>query len=266
MSEILENWRRGLGFPGVLVIDGHTHIQQYLPDKHFRTPEEAAEEAVAEMDANGVDADCVLSGGYMENGADYRQGNDFLLATCRRAPDRLIPFILLNPADRKPNVLAELERMWGEGVHAIKLINSYEGYPGDGPTLMAVYEFAQEHNMLVLNHHWSEAELRRISAAFPELIMIRAHGGASALSAELANVYDNIWALWPLGVIESGCKEHRPEKILFGSDAGWNDVSVGLGLVLYADIPDEHKRLILGLNMARLLDRVGALPKGLAQA
>jgi hypothetical protein len=42
-----------------------------------------------------------------------------------------------------------------------------------------------------------------------------------------------------------------------------NDPSVGLGMVVYAAIPDDQKRAILGLNMARLLDRAGALPTGL---
>ena len=266
MSAILENWRRGLGLPGTLVIDGHTHILQFLPDMRFRTPEEAAEEAVSQMDAYGMDAGCVMSGGYMENGADYRQGNDFLLAAWRCAPERLIPFAHVNPVDRQETVLAELERVEGVGVRCIKLLNSYQGYPGDGPTLMAVYEFAQKHNMLILNHHWSEEELRKVSAAFPEVDLMRGHGGASALSAELPNVYDNIWGLFPLSVIERGFQRYDTRKILFGSDAFLNEPSVGLGLVVYADIPDEHKRLILGENIARLLRKVGALPKGLAQA
>jgi predicted TIM-barrel fold metal-dependent hydrolase len=128
---------------------------------------------------------------------------------------------------------------------------------------MALYEFAEEQNMLVLNHYWSEGELRKISPAFPGAIFIRAHGGASALSWELPNVYDNIWSLWPLASIEEGVNRFGPDKILLGSDAFMNDLSVGIGMVVYADIPEEHKRAILGQNMARLLDKVGALPETL---
>ena len=264
MSTILQDWRAGKGLPGTLVIDAHTHIGEWPHGANFDTPEEAAEGAEATMDAYGVDAACVLAGGYwMTNGADYRMGNDFLLACVRLLPERLIPFAHFNPNDDRSSLLAELERMVDEGVRAIKLINAYQGYPGDGPNLMVLYEFAQRHMMLVHNHYWSEAELRTITTQFPDLTLIRAHGGASALSHQMPNVNDNIWSLWPLGSIEQGIQRYGPDKILFGSDAFMNDPSVGIGLVVYADIPDAQKRAVLGLNMARLLDRVGVLPEPL---
>jgi predicted TIM-barrel fold metal-dependent hydrolase len=264
MSTLLEQWREGHGLPGVLVIDGHTHIGEWPTGATFDPGEDVAEGAIAMMDAYGVDAACVLSGGYMfSNGSDYRLGNDRLLACVRRFPERLIPFAFINPHDSLHSMMLELERMFGEGVRALKLWNEPTGYPGDGPNLMALYEFAERHDMLVVNHYWSEQELRKIAAAFPGLILICAHGGASRLSSELAGVYDNIWSLWPLGTIERGIQLHGPDKILFGSDAFMNDPSVGIGMVVYADIPDDYKRLILGLNMARLLDRVGALPSSL---
>ena len=66
-----------------------------------------------------------------------------------------------------------------------------------------------------------------------------------------------------MGAIEAGIQKYGPQKILLGSDAFMNDFPVGIGMVVYADIPEEHKRAVLGLNMARLLDRVGVLPPAL---
>jgi predicted TIM-barrel fold metal-dependent hydrolase len=264
VTTILEDWQAGRGFPGTLVLDGHGHVGEWPHGANFDTPEQAAEGAERMMDAYGVDATCVLAGGYwMTNGADYRMGNDFLLACVRLLPERLIPFAHFNPNDDRAGLVGELQRMVDSGVRAIKLINAYQGYPGDGPNLMALYEFAQRHRMIVLNHYWSEEELRTITARFPELILIRAHGGASSLSKELTTVYDNIWSLWPLGRIEQGIQRYGPEKILFGSDAFMNDPAVGLGMVVYADIPDSAKRAVLGLNMARLLEGAGVLPRSL---
>jgi predicted TIM-barrel fold metal-dependent hydrolase len=264
MTTILEHWQQGEGLPGVLVIDGHTHIAEWPHGATFSTPEECAEKAVMLMDAHGVEASCALGGGYWFNGSDYHMGNDFLLDCVRLVPDRLVPFAHVNPNDDWPPILAELERMLSEGVRCFKLINAYQAsYPGDGPNLIALYEFAEHHRLLLINHHWSEAELRAISPRFPHVIFIRAHGGASALSHELPNVYDNIWGLSPLGAIEAGVRRYGPDKILLGSDAFMNDFPVGIGLVVYADIPEDHKRAILGLNMARLLHRVGALPSSL---
>ena len=264
MSAILESWGAGQGLPDVLVIDGHTHIGEWPHGANFETAEEAANEAVEFMDAYGVDAACVLAGGYMSNGSDYTMGNDFLLDCVRRVPERLIPFAHFNPNDSLDGIQTELKRMLDNDVHCIKLLNAYQNYPGDGPNLMAVYEFAQRNRMLVLNHYWSELEIRRIVSAYPEMVMIRGHGGASGISSEIPNVYDNIWSLHPFGRLEHGLQEFGPSKVLFGSDAFMNDLSVGLGMVVYADIPEAAKRDVLGLNMARLLDYAGALPGTLA--
>ncbi len=260
MTSIRDAWRQGQGLPDVLVIDGHAHLGEWPHGANFQDAEEAAAEAVAIMDANGVHAACILTGGYWVNGSDYRLGNDFLLDCVRRAPDRLIPFAHVNALDDRASMLAELARMEGEGVRCLKLYNVPQGYPGDTPNLLALYEYAQERRWLILNHQWSEAELGRLALDFPEVTFIRGHGGASRLSRGLANVYDNIWALWPLGTIEEGIRRFGPEKVLFGSDAFMNPPSVGIGMVVYAAVPDEHKRMILGLNMARLLERAGALP------
>lgn len=262
MSAILEQWRRGAGLPDILVIDGHAHPYRWAPG--FATPQAAGAEMLRLMDDYGVDVSCVMSGDYMHNGFDFRVGNDFLMGVIHEDPERLVPFAHVNPNFALDMISDELERMYQRGVRAIKLLNAYQSYPGDGPHLMAVYAFAEERDMLVLNHHWTEDEIHTIARRFPKLVMIRGHGGASAISSTYENVYDNIWSLHRLGAIESGIQRYGPDKILFGSDATINDPAVGIGLVVYAKIPETAKRAVLGLNMARLLARAGALPASLA--
>ena len=263
MSEILQNWENGLGFPGVLVIDGHTHIGDWPHAPTYYSVEEAAEETVAFMDANGVDIACSLSGGYMFNGADYRLGNDFLIEVCECIPNRLVGFAHVNPNDSRDGVLAELNRVHDAGMRCIKLLNDYqEAYPGDGPNLMAVYEYAAEHRMLVLNHHWLPDVLMRISADFPEVDFIGGHYGEHydpVLKAR-ENVYANIWGYGAHGWLDRGIAQVGAGKFLAGSDAFLNPVSLGLAPVVYAPISDGDKRLILGSTMARLLERADALP------
>jgi len=267
MSQILNHWRAGDGLPDVLVIDGHTHVGEWPTHANFNTVEEMAEGSVAFMDAHGVDAACVLSGGYMWNGADYALGNDLLIDLWHRVPDRLIPFAHVNPNDDPTAIAAELERVRAAGCRCIKLLNAYQNYPGDGPNLMLLYRFAAEHKMLVLNHWWTVPELTKISAEFPSVDFICGHyvEAQNPLLKERANVYANIWNLGSLGWLERGIREVGPQKFLFGSDAFANPESVGIGPIVYADIPDEHKRMILGLTQARLLDKVGALPAGIKE-
>lgn len=267
MSEILEHWRAGEGLPGVLVIDGHTHVGEWPHSQNFDSVAEMVAEVRAILDANGVDAACVLSGGYMWNGSDYRLGNDLILDLWRRLPARIIPFCHINPNDDADSVLAELTRMQEAGCRCIKLLNSYQKYPGDGPNLMLLYRFAAIHNMLVINHWWTFDELERIATEFPEINFICAHYShqQDPLLIKFPNVYANIWTLAPLGFLERGIRAAGAHKFLFGSDAFMNPMSVGIGPVVYADISDDEKRQILGLTQARLLARVGALPESLAR-
>jgi predicted TIM-barrel fold metal-dependent hydrolase len=263
MSRILEQWVDGQGFPGTLVIDGHIHINGWPHGATFRSLDEAAAQSVAYLDAHGIDAFCSLGGGGFITG-DYRLGNDFLLALWRRIPELMIPFMGMNPNDTCANILSELERMRAAGVRGIKLINAYQhNYPGDGPNLMIVYEFAARHNMLVINHGWKADEILKISEKFPEVDFIFAHycgGQQDEVMKARKNVHANIWAYGSMGWLERGIKNCGAEKFMLGSDGFLNSLSLGLGPVVFAPISDQEKRLILGLNLAKLLDKVNALP------
>jgi predicted TIM-barrel fold metal-dependent hydrolase len=265
MSRILDNWKKGQCFPETLVIDGHIHIGDWPHAATFANVDEAVRESRAYLDANGVDAFCAVSGGYnIGPGADYRLGNDFLLAVWKKLKDRMVPFLSVNPNDTKENILAELERMYAAGVRCIKLINDYqEHYPGDGPTMMALYEYADAHRMLVFNHGWAPEVIRKIAKKFPRTDFIFAHYGGGwqdDVLRERKNVYTNIWSLGPMGWLERGIKKVGAHKFMYGSDGFLNSLSVGLGPVVFADISDDDKKKVLGLNVARLLNKVGALP------
>ena len=264
ISALLETWREGRGLPGVLVIDGHIHLGEWPSHETFATVEEVPDRAVRAMDANGVDAICVVAGGHMQSGSDPRIGNDRLLRWWKALPDRIIPFFLVNPNESRERVLAECQRMLDHGMRAIKLINAYqEHYPGDGPNLMAVYEFAARNSMILFNHHWSYAELDALAPKFPDTPFIGAHGAPPALLLKHPNVYANMWAYGSMGWLDRVIAEAGPLKIMLGSDAFMNPMTVGIGPILHAPVTDGEKRLMLGLTVARLLDRAGILPQAL---
>jgi len=268
MSTILSNWLAGRGLPGVLVIDGHVHIGEWPHATTFRNADETVAQSVAYLDANGIDACCVVGGGYLWEGSDYRIGNDFLVEVCRRLPDRLIPFLHINPNDTRANVLAELQRMYDAGVRCIKLINSYqENYPGDGPNLMALYEFASTHRMLVFNHAWTPEVMMTVAAQFPDVDFVFGHYGPrqDPVLRERPNVYANTWTYTVQGFLDRAIANVGAGKLLVGSDGFLNPMSVGIGPVVFANATDAQRREILGVTQARLLDKVGALPAALRQ-
>jgi len=267
MNDIKADWMAGHGLPDTLVIDGHIHIGEWPHATTFRSVDEAVDESRRWLDANGVDAFCAVAGGYIFGKADYRLGNDFLLKVWRRMPERLIPFLGINPNDSRENVLAELKRMTDAGVHCIKLLNSYQNYPGDGPNLMALYEYAAEHRMLVFNHGWTSEVILKISQQYPEMDFIFGHygSGQDPVLKSRPNVYANIWGYGNWGWLDRGIRNVGAGKFMLGSDGFLNVLSVGIGPVVFADIPDDEKRQILGLTLVRLLDKVGALPKVLCR-
>jgi predicted TIM-barrel fold metal-dependent hydrolase len=262
MSDILTNWRQGRGLPGVLAIDGHIHIGEWPHAATFPDAQTAAEESVACLDANGIELACAQSGGYMFGGADYRLGNDFLLDVCGRIPERMVGFAHINPNDTRDGVLTELDRMHEAGVRCLKLLNAYQNYPGDGPNLMEVYEYADQRGMLILNHRWEPDVLRGISQEFTRVDFIFGHYQSSqdSLLRERPNVYANTWSMFAMGTLDRALREVGAGKLLMGSDGFLNPLSVGVGPVVFAPVSDEEKRKVLGLTMARLLDERGVLP------
>jgi predicted TIM-barrel fold metal-dependent hydrolase len=264
MSQIRDQWLAGCGLPEVLVIDGHIHISEWPHATTFQNVDDAVSQSQRYMDANGVDAICAVSGGYIWGSTDYHLGNDFLLAVWRKMPQRLIPFLGINPNDTRENVLSELRRMYDAGVRCIKLLNYYQNYPGDGPNLMALYEFAAQNRMLVFNHAWSEAEIRLIAERYPETDFIFGHYGGGyqdIVMRAYSNVYTNIWSYGARGWLDRGYKAVGAGKFMMGSDGFLNCLSVGIGPVVYGDLTDNEMRQVLGLTVARLVDKVGALPE-----
>jgi predicted TIM-barrel fold metal-dependent hydrolase len=265
-SDILAAWKEGRGLPGVVVIDGHVHLGDWPSHETFATEAEVPEQAARIMDANGVEAVCAVAGGHMMTGGDYRLGNDRLLRWWKALPERIIPFFLVNPNDRREAVLDECRRMLDSGMRAIKLINAYqEAYPGDGPVLMAVYEFAARNSMILFNHHWSHRELDTLAPQFPDTPFICAHGAPPDLLLKHRNVYGNMWSYGPMGWLDRVIAEAGPGKIMMGSDAFMNAATVGIGPVVHAPVTDADRRLMLGVTVARLLDRAGILPRTLKE-
>ncbi len=263
MSEILEKWINGEGVPDALVIDGHIHVGEWPHSSTFGSVDEAVEKSIALMDANGIDAVVAVGGGYMFPATDYTLGNDFLVEVSGRLPDRVIPFMSVNPNDTMDNIIAELDRTYDAGIRGIKLINSYqENYPGDGPNLMALYEYASKHHMLAFNHHWEVDVIMNISAQFPDTTFIFGHYNppCAAVMEARENVYANIWSYPGLGWLDRAVRRLGAERFMMGSDGFMNPMSCGIGPVMFSPISDDEKRLILGTNLARHLDNVGALP------
>ena len=133
------------------------------------------------------------------------------------------------------------------------------GYPGDGPKLMAVYEFAAERNMLVLNHSWTQPVIENIAERFPEVDFIfgHYHPRQDQVMKNLNNIYASIWTIASPGHLDRAVENGLEDRLLLGSDSFMNPMPVGIGQVAFARMNEQQKRKILGLNMEKLFAKVG---------
>lgn len=240
------------------VIDFHNHVGRcgYLrmdddPGRFLRI-----------MDAAGVDRACVFNVWY----GDARYGNDMTARLVDRHPDRFIGSCFVNP-HYPEEMVAELERcIDGLGMKYIKLYPAYLGRPIDDPAFDPVFSWADARGLVVMSHHDRWPEPRRyigVARRFPRVRWVIAHAGngplgqadAVAAAQACANIYLEVsTSFGDSRTIEYLVHGAGADRVLFGSDMPEQEVRYQLGRIVTADIPEDAKRRILGLNAIRLLD------------
>ncbi|MBN2582506.1 MAG: amidohydrolase family protein [Planctomycetes bacterium] len=228
---------------------------------HYHVPDGDLDSVVREMGRLGIERTCVFS--FVGVTSDERFGNDLVVEAVRRHGDRFVGFTLLNPHRGREEMLRELERCAGLGLRGIKLIPYYQGYPDDGPLLDVACQWAHERRQIILNHGWGPAaNLERLMTAYPNACYVTGH--TTLAYAELMKRFDNLYVCsCPLlgpRECERVVATIGPERLLFGSDLLDLPVAWGLGPILFARIPVESKRMILGGNLLGILQRYSLKP------
>ncbi|WP_167859362.1 amidohydrolase family protein [Paenibacillus cymbidii] len=261
MRSIADRARAGEPLRDVLIIDCHTHMGRW---PNFHIPHGGnAESMLQAMDTVGIDVACVTA--MASVGPDYRYGNDLVMDALRRYPERFVGYVTINP-HYPDGVKAELDRCFAvPGMKGIKVHQSFHGVTIDYKTYHPAYETAEERGCPVLIHVWGHADVAaasRIAAHYPGAQIIMAHAGAEVRAMEEAiaavNRLDNAYVDLALslayeGNVEWFVREMGAHKILFGTDMPFFDPRPTFGRVALADIQEEEKRAIFGLNMKRLL-------------
>jgi len=245
------------------IIDFHTHLdERWL---HIKTP--TAENMVQALDRLGVDIACVFTimGFYEECGPH----NDALLERANYCPDRLIPFVTVDPKQGRSAVV-ELKRcLSNPRFRGVKFHPWLQAFAASmlRDTMLEILKVAADHEVPVLFHDgtppysttYQIAELARWS---PETTIVLGHAGsadyvdaAAQLIRDLPNLYGNYCGSRPgdlLHLVEVG----GAEKIIFGSDFGagsWKLLAERIDNVLEAGLRDEVLDLVLYANASRLL-------------
>ncbi|MDP6356016.1 MAG: amidohydrolase family protein [Planctomycetota bacterium] len=254
-DEFVHLGRTGRGPQDMIFHDCHGHLGPH--SAHYHLPDCASlGSIVADMDRLSVSKVCVFS--FTGVFSDERPGNDIVAEAVRLYPDRFLGFTMLNPHRGPEVMLRELERGHAMGLRGVKLIPYYQGYPEEGPNIDVACQWADEHGQFILNHHWGSPEqVERLVRTYPNACFIAGH--TTTAYSEIMKRYENLYVcscplIGPRTCVEV-VEAIGADRFLFGSDLEDLPIAWGLGPILFAHISPEEKRLILGENLRRLLDR-----------
>jgi predicted TIM-barrel fold metal-dependent hydrolase len=245
------------------IIDFHAHLDERWLHVKCDTPTQM----VRTLDRFEVEAACVFTiMGFYE---DCRAHNDALLRRADEYPDRLIPFVTVDPKQGR-GAVDELERcLANRRFRGVKFHPWLQAFAASmlRDTMMDILHVAAKHRAPVLFHDgtppysttYQIADLARWS---PETIVVLGHAGsadyvnpAAQLLRDIPNLYCCFCGPRPgdlVHLVEVG----GADKILFGSDfgaAGWRLLPERIDNVIEAGLREDELDKVLYANSARLL-------------
>lgn len=245
------------------IIDFHTHLdERWL---HVKTA--GADDMVHALDRFGVEVACVFTiMGFYE---DCARHNDALLKRASYRPDRLVPFITVDPKQGRDAVV-ELERcLANPRVRGVKFHPWLQAFAASmvRDTMVEILRVAGERQVPVLFHdgtppYATTFQIAELARWAPNTVIVLGHAGsadyvapAAKLIRDMPNLYGNFCGSRPgdlLHLVDVG----GAEKLIFGSDfgaAGWKLLPERIDNVLEARLSNEDLDKVLYANAARLL-------------
>lgn len=250
-------------------LNGETLAGEYIADCHMHNARVANffsrfdhyRDLIAQMDRIGVT--CGLVSNLWMTGECW-QAHPELLAMCQEYPGRFWGYLAPNP--HREGWRDEMERFCGlPCFKGIKLHPVLHKLDLASPEYRWVYGWAGERGLPILLHTWGQEVLRfdALAREYPRTAFILGHSGgeedavksAIGVAARREQVYlDTACSYVWHGALEAMVRGAGAHKVLYGSDAYWNSMEAAVGRVVLAQLPDEEKRLVLGLNAKRLFD------------
>lgn len=245
---------------GLRVIDAHTHIWDNVSGIH---------EIIEHSDRLGIQEICLSSltgGNYYPGLDDIRRLNEQVRECMRLYPGRIRGFCYINPRHGK-DALIEFRRCIEDyGMAGLKL---WVATPCNSPVVFPLVEKAIGYGVPVLVHAWlkrtgnlpdesNPLHVAELSKRYPGATIIMAHMGGDwefgikAIRRCPNVLVDTSGTIAHMGMVEKAVKLLGARRVLFGSDAP-ADLYMTLAKVVYADITEEEKTLILRGNMLRIL-------------
>lgn len=262
-----------------LIIDFHTHC---FPDKIAAKALEqlrlrsgitrpfhdgSVNGLISLQKKDGVDYSVVLN--IATNPHQQTKVNDFAISL--KEVDGVIPFGSVHPDS--PDALSELERLRENGIKGVKLHPDYQNFFANEKRMLPIYEKLGELGFITLFHcgydigypepvHCTAKALAEILPAFGGAPVVAAHFGGiwsmpdtkkylagKNVYLDTAYCYGTVTPRYAKEIIDI----HGADKILFGSDAPWNEPSQDIELIKCFGLNGAEEKAVLGENAQKLL-------------
>ena len=239
-----------------MLVDIHSHIGFGAP---YFIPESDPAALVHELRRHGFSQ--LVTFAFTGLNADWTWGNDFAYQAMRQYPDLIRPLAAVNcwhPGEMRAEMARCCDKL---GFWGVKLHPWWNEYPESGENVRFACEFAHERHLIVTNHGWGPPSvLDEYAREYPHARLITGHLVMDDEYCAVVNRHPNVYVCTCLPVsypdLATALGKLDIDKVLFGSDVPDLPLPSGFGPILYARIPDESKRKIMGLNAQRLLAEV----------
>jgi predicted TIM-barrel fold metal-dependent hydrolase len=200
--------------------------------------------------------------------ADSVEGNKITAKAMDEYPGRAFGYVLIDA-----NYVEDIEgeaRKWhlGRKMPGVKMFFDRTRVRYTDPRLEPWWKIANENKLFALvdpgGYGAFLSDVEQLMVKYPDVIFFLDHAArtmeVAVEYAKYAKKYPNCYLQLTytsvtLGSIEYLVKEVGADRILYGTDAPMRDPRPQLGWLVYANISEEDKRLILGTNMQKVLDR-----------
>jgi len=262
MKTIHERARNGEPLNDILIIDEHCHPEWGVGAYQAKGE---LEDIIKVMDRLGVDKACISPIASLTS--DMCWGNDRIIRAVTKYPERFIGYCTINPL--YPDMIKpELERCFGvKGFKGIKYHPWSHNRPLSYKNYRIAIEFAARHDLFVMTHTYNPGDVATtavLAEEFPSVSFIMAHMGGEFPCIEQAvdvlvkhkNVYGDISVSELMeGLVEWYVKETGAKQILYGTDSCCMDATGNFARLAMAEISEEAKKDIFGLNMQGILNK-----------
>lgn len=198
-------------------------------------------------------------------GASF-QGNDAVTDAFQSYPDKIVPFVWVNPA--LDDVEKKLDRyILKEGFAGIKMQPLFDSFVADDPVVYPVMDFARQYDVPVFIHcghppyslPWSIALL---AEKYPDvrvtmIHMGHGHGVYIDASIKMAKRYSNLYlemSGMPMGSkIKEAYETVGNDRIMFGIDAPFHHPTVEIQKVISCGLNEKAQEDVFYNNAKKLL-------------